>query len=170
MNIREWNPQEGGAFQGDVCLWPVPANIEISTLDEIAPRDRRLVLLDGEISGHAHAISLDPSFGRAKNFRPADASVADPFAAASPALRKRLAGGTAAKVNVRMYRDAAAAQAMVKAGILERADLMVGFLVIDGEPVVLRHQEHDPIRIPAGTYYCGRQVESVGAEERRVAD
>lgn len=170
MNVLEWNPQEGGAFQGDVAILPVPAGIAIATIDEIKPVDGRLILQEGEVTGHHHAVSVDPTFGREKHFRPADAAVADPFAAASPALRKRLSGGTAPKVSVRMFRDQAAARAMVTATILERADLCVGFLVVEGEAAVVRHQEHDAISIPVGRYYVGRQVESVGADERSVAD
>lgn len=170
MQVRDWNPKDGMAFQGDVALVSVPDDIEVNTLDEIAPIDGRLILQEGEITGHHHAITLDPSFGRERHFRKPDVTVADPLAGASPALRKRLSGGTKPAASVHMYRDAAAARAMVRAGILERADLAVGFLVVEGVPVTVQHEEHDAIRVPAGRFYVGRQVESVGAGERRVAD
>lgn len=169
MDIKDWSPAEGMCFQGDVAIVPVPAGIEISTIDEIKPIAGRLILQEGEVTGHHHAIDVS-GFGRQRNFRPADVAVADPFSAASPGLRKRLSGGARAKTGVHMYRDAAAAQAMVRADILERADLMVGFLIVEGEATVVKHEEHDAIRLPEGRYYIGRQVESVGAEERRVAD
>lgn len=172
MNIREWNPAEGQAYQGDVSIVPVPKTVKIATIDEIKPVGGRLILQEGEATGHHHAIALaDP---RAKNFRrEGEANVAggDPFAGASPAIRKKLSGGAKAKVaTAKLYRDADAASRMVSAGILDRSDLVTGFLVVEGGPVVLRHEEHDGIRIPEGRYCIGRQVESVGAEERAVQD
>jgi len=192
MTIRDYDPKLGQAFQGDVAIVPVPNGIAIATTDEIRPAGGRLILQEGEVTGHHHQITLDPSQGRAANFRPADAALADPLAAASPELRRRLAGGgrkqaapgsaqSAARGQARtapegrtgkarMYRDPAAAQAMVEAGLLERGDLCVGFLVVEDGAVIVRHEEHDGLRLPAGRYYVGRQVESVGAEERAVQD
>jgi len=162
MNIREWNPAEGQAYQGDVSIVPVPAGVVIATTDEIRPVNGRIIVQAGEMTGHHHAIALaDP---RAKNFRREGA-------AASPDLRKKLSGGGKAQTGTaRLYRDATAADAMVRQGILDRSDLVTGFLVVEGGPVVLRHEEHDGIRIPEGRYCIGRQVESVGAEERAVQD
>lgn len=170
MNIREWNPAEGQAYQGDVSIVPVPKSITIATDDEIRPVDGRIIVQAGEMTGHHHAITLaDP---RAKHFRAErETAVSDPFAGASPGLRKKLSGGGKAKAGIaHLYRDARAADAMVRKGILDRSDLVTGFLVLEGGPVVLRHEEHDGIRIPEGTYCIGRQVESVGAEERAVQD
>lgn len=36
MKIHDWNPDDGDALQGDVCLFRVPDHIEIDTSDEIA--------------------------------------------------------------------------------------------------------------------------------------
>jgi hypothetical protein len=170
MNIRDWNPADGMAFQGDIAIIPVPAGIEISTTDEIAPRDGRLIIQEGEVSGHHHAIHM-------RNFRAATPIVGDPATATrDPKLRKALGGrkkaaAPAAEEGVaRLYRDAAAAQALVRAKILTRTDLMVGLLVVSEGPVVIDHEEHDGIRVPVGRYYVGRQIESAGAEQRVVAD
>src|SRR6202008_4382160 len=96
----------------------------------------------------------------------------DPLLATrDPKLRKALGGAGKAKAgSARMYRDPAAANEMVRRGILTRADLVVGCLVIEGEPMALAHEEHDTIEIPAGKYIIRRQIESAGAEERVVRD
>lgn len=156
MKVIDWNPDEGDARQGDVYLFRVPDSLAIATSDEIKPRANKLVLLEGEMTGHHHAIGLrlpEPTMFR-------DEAVARDVTAQSG-----VDAGTA-----KLYRDAAAAQALVRANELTRADLCIGFLVVEGEPAVLRHEEHDAIRIPVGRYYCGRQVESAGAEERIVRD
>jgi hypothetical protein len=72
--------------------------------------------------------------------------------------------------SAKFYRDAKAAEQMRGLGILTRTDLVVGLLIIDVGSMVLRHEEHDGIRIPPGAYLVGRQVESAGAEERKVVD
>jgi len=61
----------------------------------------------------------------------------------------------------------AVGQEMVNRGILARADLAVGVLVVEGRPVVVSHEEHDGIRLPPGNYLIGRQVESVGGRDLR---
>ena len=53
---------------------------------------------------------------------------------------------------------------------LTRADLAVAVLIVENGPMVVSHQEHDGIRLPAGNYLIGRQIESAGAEERVVED
>ncbi len=160
LRIRDFNPAEGMAFQGDVAIVPVPAGVALSTADEIAPENGRLVLQEGEVTGHHHAIVLE---------RPA----AEPSPAKSPAVDALMADALAGRIPVptaRLYRDPAAAAAMVRAGVLTRADLCVGFLVVETGPMVVTHEEHDGVRLPVGAYYVGRQVESAGAEERIVAD
>lgn len=171
-HIRDFDPAKGQAFQGDVAIVAVPSGIEIAETDEMAPVDGRLILQEGEVTGHHHAIIL--GMERSKGFRTAAAemSYTDAIGGASPDLRTKL--GPKARAprtgTARMFRDTTAANAMVAAKILDRADLCVGFLSVEGGSVVVRHEEHDGIRLPAGKYYVGRQVESVGAEERRVAD
>ena len=172
MNIRGWNPKEGQAFQGDVAIIPVPDEIKISTVDEIRPIAGRLVLQEGEVTGHHHHVSLDPR-GRERHFRSESATAtADPYDGASPELRARMTGKAKAPAagKARMFRDPRAAEEMVAVGLLERSDLCVGFMLVEGGSVVVRHQEHDGIRVPEGRYYVGRQVESIGAEERQVSD
>lgn len=165
MNIRDWNPAEGQAFQGDIILMRAPDGISIATADEVRPIEGRLILQEGEVSGHHHAITLERPAGRSEGepARPRRTSrTAERLM--SDALANRIAVPTA-----RLYRDDAALRAMALAG-LRRTDLCIGFLVVEGAPALVSHEEHDGIRVPPGVYYCGRQVESAGAEERIVAD
>lgn len=173
--IHDYDPSKGSAFQGDVAIVPVPSGIEIATDDEIRPIDGNLILQYGEITGHNHKIILDPISGRSANFaRTGETLTADPMVLILSARKARTLvriGNARPPVGTaRMFRDRQAAQAMVAAKVLARADLCVGFLKVEGAPVVLRHDEHDGIRLPVGAFYVGGQVESVGAEEQRVAD
>jgi hypothetical protein len=69
-----------------------------------------------------------------------------------------------------MFRDPAAVAELVRRGILTRRDLTIGCLVVEGAPVTVTHEEHDSIRLPPGSYYVGRQIESAGAEQRLIGD
>jgi hypothetical protein len=167
MPIRKYNPAEGQAFQGDVSIVPMPADIAICTLQEISPIKGRLILQEDEVSGHHHAVDL-----RQRHFQAQPREVGDPLLATrSPKLRKALGGAAKDSVGTaRMYRDDRAVAKMVRRGILMRTDLAIGCLVIEGGPMSVTHEEHDGISLPPGHYLIGRQVESAGAEERIVAD
>jgi len=164
--IHDFDPKQGQAFQGDVAIIPIPAEVAIDRSDEIAPVDGRLILQEGEVTGHHHAIHL-----RVRGFRPDRPIVGDPvLATRSSKLRRAFGGKPAQMPAARMFGDPAAVQELVRRGILARADLAVGCLVVEGGTMTVTHEEHDGIRLPAGSYYVGRQVESAGAEERRVED
>lgn len=169
MQIVTFDPAAGGqAFQGDIYFMPVPAGITIATADEIKPRDNLLIIQEGEVTGHHHAIDLLAAPVRTRAFRPTAVQVvADPLLATRDTKLRRALGG--AKPAARLYRDPAAAQEMARAGLLTRTDIAVAFLLADG-PVIVRHDEHDGIALPAGRYFVGRQIESAGAEQRMVAD
>jgi hypothetical protein len=160
QKIVDWDPADGAAFQGDVAIISMPASIKISRVDEISPVDGCLILQEGELTGHNHAIVLD---------RPVPTKPRKTSKAAEKLMADTLAGRIEVPA-ARLYRDRAAVDAMVRMGVLTRADLAVGCLVVEGGPMVVTHQEHDGIRVPPGQYYVGRQVESAGAEERVVAD
>lgn len=167
MQIREFDPAKGQAFQGDVSIIPIPADIAIATGHEISPVEGRLILQEGEVSGHHHAVDL-----RQRHFQTQPRETGDPLLATrSPKLRKMF-GGAAKSVAgfARLYHDEAVVTEMVRRGILTRADLAIGCLVVAGAPMALTHEEHDGISLPVGSYLIGRQVESAGAEERVVAD
>ncbi|MCS3725464.1 hypothetical protein [Bradyrhizobium betae] len=167
MNIRDYDPAMGQAFQGDVAIIPIPADIPIATIEEIAPVEGRLILQEGEVSGHHHAVDL-----RQRSFQAQPREVGDPLMATrDPKLKKALGGMAKQAVGAaRMYRDAGVAAEMLRRGLLTRTDLAIACLVIEGAPMSVTHEEHDGIRLPAGRYLIGRQVESAGAEERVVRD
>lgn len=152
--IRVWNPSQGDLTQGDVILFRIPDNVKIDTSNEILARDNRLVLAEGEVTGHHHAIWMpQPAMFRD-----------DAIARATVAMNAEPAA------KIKLYRDPAASEALVRAGQLSHARLVVGFLVVEGDTVVLRHEEHDAVKIPPGRYYVGGQVEWDAQQERRVQD
>jgi hypothetical protein len=167
MNIRDYDPKLGQAFQGDVSIIPIPEGIAISTLDEVAPVEGRLILQEGEVSGHHHAVDL-----RQRHFQAQPKGAGDPLLATRDPKLKKALGGMARQSapSVSMYRDPNVPAEMVRRGILTRSDLAIACLVIEGGTMAVTHEEHDGIRLPAGRYLIGRQVESAGAEERIVAD
>lgn len=99
--------------QGDVFLERVDALPDQRR--KLAPRGSRIVLADGELTGHAHTL-------------PASAGA--------------------------LYAPEAEGDTYLQ---LRR-------------PALLRHQEHDPIELPAGTYRVRRQREYSPEEIRSVAD
>jgi hypothetical protein len=154
MRIKDWNPSKGDLLQGDVILFRIPDDIKIDTSDEVAPRDHKLILAEGEVTGHHHAIWLpQPTMFRDDGI-----------------VRELEAGAITPAVITKLYRDPAALEKLVSAGQLVHGRIAIGFLVIEGAPAVLRHDEHDGVRIPSGRYYVGGQVEWDAAEERRVQD
>ncbi len=157
--IHDFDPSKGMAFQGDVSIIPIPKNIKINRSDEIAPVDGRLILQEGEVSGHHHAITLLE--------RPASP------VKTSKAVQDLMSDAQAGKIAIptaKLYRDSVAVEAMRSAGIITRVDLAVAILIVETGPMCLSHEEHDTIRIPVGKYLIGRQIESAGAEERVVVD
>lgn len=185
MIIRDYDPTIGQAFQGDILIMPVPIGIAISRDDEIMPIDGRLILQEGEVTGHHHVITLAE--------RPAE--VAPPKRRRTSRAAERLMaaalGGKIAVPTARLYRDPAAVEQMRKRGFLTRTDLPIGILIVEHGPMVVSHEEHDGIRLLAasprvgvpnldvwpggyefqyGVNYIGRQVESAGADERVVQD
>jgi hypothetical protein len=167
MKIFDFDPTKGQAFQGDVSIIPIPDGIKIDTTDEIQPVEGRLILQEGEVSGHHHAVDL-----RQKHFHGLPRETGDPLMATrDPKLKKALGAISKAPIgSARMYRDPRVATEMVRRKILTRSDLSIACLVIEGGPISITHEEHDGIRLPVGRYLIGRQVESAGAEERIVAD
>lgn len=162
MKIHDWSPDEGDALQGDVCLFRIPDNIKLNKSDEIKAANGRLVLAEGEVTGHHHAIwDRNPP----AMFREDGAGVSAAESAAMVAKAAKAKTGTA-----KLYRDPAAIRSLVNSGELSTDALAIGILVVEKNPVVLSHDEHDAIRIPPGRYYVGAQQEWDAAQARRVAD
>jgi hypothetical protein len=165
MNIVDFDPAKGQAFQGDIAIIRMPDTIAIARTDELKPIAGRLIIQEGEVSGHHHAINVME--------RPQHAPAATRRAKPSRTAERLLADALAGKIDVptaRIFRDPAAIEALRRADVLTRTDLAIGCLVLEHGPMVVTHEEHGGIRLPAGNYYLGRQVESAGAEERVVAD
>lgn len=163
MTIYDWDPSQGDALQGDVCFFRIPDGIDVSTDDELRPdKDGRLIIASGEVTGHHHAIWCrnPPTSFREDG---AGAGITEGDTAAMVAEATKI--GTA-----KLYRDPSAIGALVRAGELTTEALAIGILVVERHPVVLRHDEHDAIRIPPGRYYVGGQAEFDAAEMRRVQD
>lgn len=164
MKASTWNPDKGDALQGDVILFRIPDDIALDTSDEISPRNGRLILAEGEVTGHHHAIWLrNPPVMLRDDGAGSGASLADTEAMVVKATGKKT--GTA-----KLYRDAKAVSTLVKRKELEHDRSAIGFLVVEGGPVTLKHDEHDAIRILPGRYYVGGQQEWDAAEARRVQD
>jgi hypothetical protein len=69
-----------------------------------------------------------------------------------------------------LYRDEGVVIRLLHAGLIVDGSLCIGILVVEDAPVLLRHQEHDPVRIPPGRYYVGRQREFGAGEAYAVSD
>lgn len=171
MSVHDYSGKNGVARQGDVVIFKLPDTIKVNKVSEIEPKDGRLIVLEGEMTGHHHSIPvLDRPMGGGtavaeETINPikTDRVVENLFAGASNI--------TAAVA--RMFKDPGVTEQLQKAKVLNRTDLYIGTLVIEGGGdvgVILGHQEHDGIRLTQGNYYIGRQVESAGAEERVVQD
>jgi hypothetical protein len=153
--IRNWDPDEGDLCQGDVLLFRLPKDIAPARTDIVQPRDGKLILAEGELAGHHHAIWFNPPMFR-------DDGLARAMEAHSqPTVTSALAA---------LYRDDGLVRRLVDDGLLTEGSLCVGFLVVEDAPVLLRHQEHDAVRIPPGLYYVGRQREFGAGEAHRVSD
>ena len=165
MTVHDWNPDDGDALQGDVCLFRIPDHIEVDTSDELTAKNGRLILAEGEVTGHHHAIwDRNPPASFREDGSGAGVSEADTAAMVSQVATKAKTG------TAKLYRDPAAIDALVREGHLTTEALAIGILIVAKHPVVLRHDEHDAIRIPPGRFYVGGQQEWDAAEARRVAD
>lgn len=153
--IRDYNPDEGDLCQGDVILFRLPDGYVPAKTQAIQPRAGQLILAEGELTGHHHAIWFNPPAFR-------DDGLARAMEAKAEATQTQGAA--------MLHRDDTMTQRLVAGGHLTTAALAIGYLTVEGEPVVLRHQEHDPIRIPPGEYYVGRQREFHAGEDRQIAD
>lgn len=187
--VHEWNPDEGDLCQGDVLLFRLPDGFHnLDRSRPTAPRDGNLILAEGEVTGHNHAIHV--------NQRTIDAQIETAALRCDDGMDRRvvnaghltergsvglvedarillfhLARALEAQIHsTALYRDDVLVRRLVDDGHLTDGSLCVGFLAVEDEPVLLRHQEHDAVRIPPGLYYVGRQREFWKDAARQVAD
>jgi hypothetical protein len=164
--IRNWNPDEGDLCQGDVLLFRLPEGLTPARTDNIPAREGRLILAEGERAGHHHAIWVSPPMFRDDGLARAVAPRPHIEQPETEAEREP----TTKPSSTALYQDNNLLRRLVDDGLLTEGSLCVGFLVVEDAPVLLRHHEHDAIRIPAGFYYIGRQREFHAGEARRVID
>lgn len=154
------------ACQGDLRIRQLSA-ADVARLSEteiIRPAKRGSIrLLEGEVTGHHHEIVMERPGGDMDGV--SAQQEAEAIAVTQIALAK--AKAKAQRGTAVLYDDMGLARSLKW---LLRTDLMIGFLKVEGGPVMLIHPEHDPIKLPIGVFYVGRQIESAGADERRVAD
>lgn len=134
--------------QGDVLIIPIRGVVpDLAGMKPAREKDGRTILAHGEVTGHAHAI-------RSK---------------AATLYRQKggaIPGGRRGNV----------ARNIVGAAIEEaRAGAQAGALIADAilvasKDVVLRHQEHAPVHIPAGNYVVRIQREYAPGAIVNVAD
>lgn len=108
--------RSGLVRQGDVLLVPLEGDVPAGVV--IEPKAGRLVLAEGEATGHAHVV-------RARNARLVRHG--------RPTGRRGWMGRPEHEYRL--------------------------LLVVEGEPVVLEHEEHDPIPVGPGMYEVRRQRE-----------
>jgi hypothetical protein len=149
---------KGAARQGDVLIWPLPAGYALSRQEKLPIKDGKIVLLEGELTGHHHSIG----------FRLSAPTLFRDDAMAHGCLGDN--AQTSMEGTASLYRDVNLAQKLAQDGFLTTTQLCVGFLEVEDAPVTVTHQEHGAISVPPGLYYIGRQQEFSLGEMRNVQD
>lgn len=165
--IKDYTDFGGVARQGDVVIFRLPDSIKVNKTNEIHPVNNKLILLEGEMTGHHHSIDV---LERINPVNPVNVSPSK-FSSTVEGIMQRAINVVSATAN--MYNDTQVPENLVKNKILTRTDMFIGVLVVEGGGdigVVLKHQEHDSIRLTAGNYYIGHQIESYGEEIRKIQD
>jgi len=159
--------------QGDINFYPLAAfgksADDVSRKNLIRTTAHRMLIQEGEITGHHHGIWFMPQpvalreSGSGSGGNGAAAAAADVLA---KAVRGDLAPA-------RLYADAE----LVASLRLDAGSPVVGFLIAD-EAVIIRHAtregsptgEHGDIRLPAGGYLVTGKREWTAGDQHRVRD
>ena len=152
------------AYQGDIWMMKLPDSYEVTLENEIEPIQGKLILQEGEMTGHHHHVDV---MERPVAKAPVNENWWEEFN--DPTLRD-IFGVQRPRTVSKMFAGSKVADALVRDDVLTRPDLVVGLLVVENGPTKVSHQEHSPILLHPGKYVIGRQIESVAGEERRVAD
>lgn len=159
-------------FQGDIWLMRLPDEMVVEKEQEIHPALNKLILQEGEMTGHHHHIDLLERVEEApKKPKVADnTDYSDSWRQGfkDPALRK--AFKDRARSKLRLFKASKLSARLVANKVLLRPDLVVGYLEAEDGAFKVLHQEHNSVYLPKGKYIIGRQIESVSGEERKVAD
>ncbi len=156
--------------QGDINFYHLEAfgksAADVSRTNMIRTTAHRLLIQEGEITGHHHGVWFTPQPVALMETGAGSGG----YDAASVILSKAASGELAP---ARLYADAD----LVSALHLDAGAPVVGFLIAD-EPVTIRHAseagtptgEHGDITLPAGGYLVTGKREWTAGDERRVQD
>lgn len=157
--------------QGDINFTPLEAfgksAKDVSRITQLRSHKNRLLIQEGEITGHHHGIWFMP---QPVMLRDDGRGHADAGQIASEVLERAVSGQLA---TARLYQDEALSQAI---GLDARSPI-VGYLICD-EEVTIRHAseagaptgEHADIKLTAGGYLVTGKREWSAGDEKRVAD
>lgn len=161
--------------QGDINFYPLElfstSAADVKRDNQLRAHAKRLLIQEGEITGHHHGVWFDDVMDRPAQVAP---DAVEDLSAAKPivdGLMARLVAGQLA--SARLYQD----DELLKALKLDAGAPVVGFLICD-EPVTIRHaseagtptHEHADIKLPAGGYLVTGKREWTAGDERRVQD
>lgn len=156
--------------QGDINFYPLSlfnkSADDVSRQNLIRTTTHRLLIQEGEITGHHHGIWFMPQPAALRE----SGSGSGGHDAAADVLAKAVRGDLAP---ARLYADAE----LVASLRLDAGSPVVGFLIAD-EAVIIRHAtregsptgEHGDIRLPAGGYLVTGKREWTSGDERKVQD
>lgn len=162
-----------GYFQGDICFMPLEAfgksAEDVSKKYRLRPHAKRLLIQEGEITGHHHGVWYD-----AEGMDRPEAEASEDLSSAKEVVDGLMAKLTAGDfAPAKLYQD----DALLKALKLDERAPVIGFLVCD-EAVTIKHAsesgsptlEHSDIKLPKGGYLVTGKREWTAGDERRVAD
>ena len=147
--------------QGDINFTPLEAfgksAKDVSKAMRLRTTANRVLIQEGEITGHHHGIWLVPTPARLHD----------------GALARAVADTSPINVGGQLFRDGTLAASLG----LDAGAPVVGFLVAE-TPVIIRHAsadgkptgEHGDIQLPAGGYLVTGKREWTAGDERRVQD
>ena len=151
-------------FQGDIGFIPLSAfdsKLKINRTTPIRTTEKRLLIQEGEITGHHHGIWFVPQ----------------PTMYHDGALARSMEVAQPAKTAATLYADPELLAKLEKTGFIEQGAPVIGFLAAD-EAVTIRHAseegkatgEHDPIKLTKGEYLVIGKREWSAGDQRRVQD
>lgn len=147
--------------QGDINFYPLAmwgkSASDVARGNQLRSHDKRLLIQEGEITGHHHGVWFVPQ----------------PVHLRDDGLARAFEQQSETVITAQLFRDDELAKAL---NLDERAPV-VGFMVADVD-VVVRHateaghptNEHADIRLPAGSYLVTGKREWTAGDERRVQD
>jgi hypothetical protein len=152
-------------FQGDIGFIPLSKlgqdRAAIDTSKPLRTTERRLLIQEGQITGHHHGVWFMP-----KPVMLHDEALARSFETKAPL-----------KVAATLYEDPAMTAKLERSGIVMPNAPVIGYLVAD-EDVTIKHAseagqptgEHADVRLPNGEYLVVGKREWSAGDERRVQD